>query len=214
MSNERAPDKLYYLRIPNGMGGSAERVRMVYALTGRPYVDVLCSFAEAQAAAAGKNPFKQFPFIETPSGQHIYQSLAIMHHVAHGTSVWPSDPEALTRALAVALGAYDFYMSFAGFSATDEIAKKKFEDRRAPQYLGALGEIYASRKFAAGDTPTFADCYAYGAISWVVRRNEVGKALFEKNQALVDFSERFTAIPAISDFMAKQRAAREVDPSV
>ena len=213
MSKSDAADKIFYLRIPNGMGGGAEKVRMTYALAGRPYVDVLLTLDEAQAAVAGKNPFKQFPFVETASGEFLYQSLAIMHHAAHGTSAWPSEPAALTKALAVALGGYDLYVSFT-FPASDLVAKKKFEEKRAPQYFGALGEIYASRPFAAGDTPTFADCIAYEAVAWVVRKNEVGKALFEKNQALVDFSERFTKVPAIHAFMERQKAARAVDPSL
>ena len=213
MSNTAAPDKIIYLKIPNGMGGGAERVRMTYALAGRPYVDTLYTLDEAQAVVAGKNPFKQFPFVETASGEILYQSLAIMHHAAQGTSAWPSEPAALTRALTVALAAYDLYQAFA-FPASDEVAKKKFEEKRAPQYLNDPGEIYASRKFAAGDTATFADCYAYEAIAWVVRKNAVGKAIFEKNQALVDFSKRFTELPAIAAFMEKQRAARAVDPSL
>jgi glutathione S-transferase len=208
------PDKLHYVRIPNGKGARAEMVRMTYVLAGRPYEDVLTSFADAAKAVGGKNPYKQFPFIETASGEIVYQTLAIMHHVAHGTSAWPSDPEALTRALMVAMGAYDLYQAFGGFTADDAVAKKKFEERRAPQYLGALGEIYAKTKFAAGDAPTFADCIAHEAVAWVVRRNDVCKALFEANKPLVDFVARFTALPAIHSFMERQAKARETDNTV
>ncbi len=208
------PDKIHYLRIPNGFGARAEMLRMVYVLAGRPWVDVFTTFAEARATVTGKNPFKQFPFVETASGQYLYQTIAIMHHAAHGTPAWPSDPDALTRALTVAMGGYDLYQAFAGFSSDDEAARKKFEDRRAPQYLGALGEIYAKTKFAAGDTPTFADCIAYEAMAWVVRRNEVCKVLVESNDALRAFRDRFTSIPAIRAFMDRQAAARVADPSV
>src|SRR5262249_46401844 len=128
-------DKIHYLRIPKAMGGRAESVRMTYVLAGKPYEDVLWPNAEARQAVAGKNPFKQFPFVETPSGAYIYESLAIMHHAAHGTSAWPSDPGRLTEALAVAMGGYDLYQAFAGFSANDVAAKKRFEERRAPQYM-------------------------------------------------------------------------------
>ncbi len=214
MATERDPDKLHYLRIPNALGARAEALRMTYVLAGRPYVDVFCTFAEAPATVTGKNPFKQFPFVETASGQVLYQTIAMMHHAAHGTSAWPSDPEALTRALTVAMGGYDLYQAFAGFSADDPAAKKKFEEKRAPQYLVGLGEIYAKTKFAAGDTPTFADCIAYEAIAWVVRRNDVCKALFESNKALVAFRDRFTSVPAIRAFMDRQAAARAADPSV
>jgi glutathione S-transferase len=214
MSSAGDPDKLHYLRIPNALGARAEAVRLVYVLAERPYVDVLSAFADAQATVAGKNPFKQFPFVETASGQVIYQSLAIMHHAANGTSAWPSDPATLTRALMVAMGGYDLYQAFAGFSADDLAAKKKFEEKRAPQLLGGLGEIYAKTKFAAGDTPTFADCIAHEAIAWVVRRNEVCRTFFEASPALVEFRDRFTQIPAIRAFMARQAAARSSDPSV
>src|SRR5690242_10681182 len=95
-----APDKIHYLRIPQGFGARAEAVRMVYVLAGKPYVDVHHTFAEAAPAVTGKNPFKQYPFVETASGEFLYQSLAIMHHAAHGTPAWPSDPAKLTRALA------------------------------------------------------------------------------------------------------------------
>ena len=90
---------------------------MAYALAGKPYVDVLCTFAEAAAAVAGRNPFKQFPFVETPSGEVIYQTLAIMHHVGRGTPVWPDDPPALTRALEVGIAAYGLYQFFGAFAA-------------------------------------------------------------------------------------------------
>src|SRR5262245_2162314 len=96
-------DKLHYIRIPKGQGGRAEMARLVYVLAGKPYVDVLHTFAEAAQAVAGKNPFKQFPFVETAGGAFIYQTLAIMHHAAHGTPAWPSDPAKFTEVLAVAI---------------------------------------------------------------------------------------------------------------
>jgi glutathione S-transferase len=212
--NQPGADKIHYIRIPKGLGARAEMVRMVYVLAGRPYVDVHWARGDATQAVTGKNPFRQFPFVETPDGKQIFQSLAIMHHAAHGTPAWPSDPERLTDALAVAIGAYDLYQAFAGFSADDLAAKKRFEERRAPQYMGGLGEIYAARPFAAGETPTFADCIAHEAVAWCVRRNDVSRALFEGNPALVGFIDRFRAIPAIRDFMARQAAARERDDSV
>jgi glutathione S-transferase len=212
--NHANVDKIHYLRIPKGMGGRAESVRMTYVLAGKPYEDVLAPSAEARQAVAGKNPFKQFPFVETPSGACIDQSLAIMHHAAHGTSAWPGDPGRLTEALAVAMGGYDLYQAFAGFAANDAAAKKRFEEKRAPQYMGGLGEIYAGRSFAAGDVPTFADAIAHEAIAWCVRRNDVSRQLFESTPALVAFTARFRSIPAIHDFMARQAAARERDDSV
>ena len=202
-------DKLHYLRIPNGMGARAEMVRMAYVLAKRPYVDVFHDFANAGQAVGGKNPYKQFPFVETDSGEIIYQTLAIMHHAGG----WPTG-QALTKALMVAMGAYDLYQAFAGFSADDAAAKKKFEERRVPQYMGALGEIYAKTNFAAGDTPCFADCIAHEAIAWTVRRNEVAKRTFEANKSLVDFVARFRGVPAIKEFMARQAAAREKDNAV
>lgn len=208
------PDKLYYLHIPNGLGGRAEMVRMTYVLAGRAYQDVFCSFADAAATVKGKNPFKQFPFVETASGEVRYQALAIMHHAAHGTPAWPAEPAALTRALAVGIGAYDLYQAFGGFSADDPVAKKKFEERRAPQYFAGLAEIYGETKFAAGDAPSFADCIAHQAIAWCVRRNDVCKALLEASPALLAFRDRFESIPAIRSFMERQATARATDPSV
>jgi len=196
------------------MGGRAEMVRMTYVLAGRPYVDAVSEYAQASSTVGGKNPFKQFPFVETGDGKTVYQALAIMHHAAHGTPAWPSEPAALTQALAVAIGAYDLYQAFGGFAADDLVAKKKFEERRAPKYLTGLGEIYAATTFAAGETPTFADCMAYEAIAWVVRRNDVCRTLVEANPALMAFRKRFTSIPAIQSFMARQAAARELDPMV
>ena len=207
-------DKLHYVRIPKGHGGRAEMVRLVYVLAQKPYVDVLCTFEEVPRSAAVKNPFKQFPVVETPSGAYVYQVLAIMHHVALGTPAWPSDPARLTDALSVAMGGYDLYQWFGGFSADDLVAKKKFEDKRAPQFLGGLGEIYATRPFAAGEVPTFADCIVEEAVAWVVRRNETCRRLFEANAALVAFHRRFDAIPEIRAFRARQAAAREKDESV
>lgn len=207
-------DKLFYIRIPDGHGARAEMVRMTYVLAGKPWEDVFTTVAEARSTVAGKNPYKQFPFIETPDGRHIYQAIAIMQHAAHGTSAWPSNPDELTRALMVAIGAYDLYQAFGGFTADDAAAKKKFEERRAPQYLGALEEIYAKTKFAAGDTPTFADCIAHESIAWVLRRNDVCKKIFSDSPALQAFMDRFRAIPAIEAFMKKQAAARAIDSSV
>jgi glutathione S-transferase len=207
-------DKLHYLRIPKGHGARAEMVRLVYVLAGKPYVDVFTTFAEAGKTVAGKNPFKQFPFVETSKGRHIYQALAIMHHVAHGTPAWPSDPDRLTDALAVAMGGYDLYQAFGGFSADDAAAKKKFEERRAPQYMGGLDEIYATRSFAAGNEPTFADCIVHEAVAWCLRRNDVCRRIFDEKAALTAIQARFEAIPAIRDFMARQAAARELDDSV
>ncbi len=208
------PDKLYYLHIPNGQGGRAEMLRMTYVLAGRAYEDVFCSFADAAATVKGKNPFKQFPFVETASGEVYYQTLAIMHRVAHGTPAWPADPTALTRALAVAMGGYDLYQAFGGFAADDAAAKKKFEQRRAPQYFEGLAEIYGERAFAAGDTPTFADCIVFEAVAWCVRRNEACKALLEASPALLAFRDRFASIPAIRAFMDRQAKARAVNPSL
>ncbi|HEX9294298.1 MAG TPA: glutathione S-transferase family protein [Polyangiaceae bacterium] len=212
--NQISADKIHYLRIPKGQGGRAEMVRMVYVLAGKPYVDALWSRAETAQAVGGKNPFKQFPFVETPSGRHVYQTLAIMHHAAHGTPAWPSDPTRLTDALAVAVGAYDLYQAFGAFAADDLVAKKRFEEKRAPQYIRGLGEIYATRSFAAGDVPTFADCIVHEAVAWCVRRNEASRTLFEANAALGAFFDRFRALPAIREFMARQAAAREKDDSV
>jgi len=212
--NQASVDKIHYLRIPKGQGARAEMVRLVYVLARKPYVDVLCTFEEAPRSAVVKNPFKQFPLIETPNGVYIYQALAIMHHVAHGTPAWPSDPDRLTDALAVAMGGYDLYQWFGGFPADDLVAKKKFEERRAPQLMGGLGEIYASRPFAAGDMPSFADCIAEEAMAWCVRRNEVCRRLFESNPALVAFHRRFDAIPEIRAFRDRQAVARQKDESV
>lgn len=207
-------DKLHYVRIPGGKGGRAEMVRMVYALAGRPYQDVLHDFTGARAAVEGKNPFKQFPFVETTDGRVLYQALAIMHHAAHGTPAWPSDPVALTRALSVAMGAYDLYQAFAGFRADDEAAKQKFEEKQAPKYFEALAEIYAGSAFACGNAPCFADCMVYEGVSWCVRRNERCAKLLENLAPLVAFRQRFEAFPAIAEFRARQAAAREQDDAV
>jgi len=204
-------DKLHYIRIPNAIGGRAEMVRMCYVLAAKPYTDVLHAIADAAAAVTGKNPFKQFPFVETPSGQTIYQTLAIMHHAAHGTPAWPSNPSQLTLALCAGMGGYDLYQAFGGFAADDLAAKKKFEEKRAPQLLTGLGQIYANTPFAAGDTPCFADCIVQQAVAWVVRRNDVCRSLFESNAALVAFQSRFEALPAIRAFMERQAAARAAD---
>ena len=204
-------DKLHYIRIPNAIGGRAEMVRMCYVLAAKPYTDVLHAIADAAAAVTGKNPFKQFPFVETPSGQTIYQTLAIMHHAAHGTPAWPSNPSQLTQALGAGMGGYDLYQAFGGFAADDLAAKKKFEDKRAPQLLNGLGQIYASTPFAAGDTPCFADCIVREAVAWVARRNDVCRSLLESNAALVAFQSRFEALPAIRAFMERQAAARAAD---
>jgi glutathione S-transferase len=208
---EPPADKIVYVKIPNGHGGRAEMVRMVYALAGKPYEDVFTTFEEARATVEGKNPFLQFPFVETPGGDVLYQTLAIMHHAAHGTSAWPSDPDQLTRALSVALGAYDLYQAFGAFPANDAAAKQKFEERRLPQFFRALDEIYASRDFAVGSTPTFADCIAREAVGWCVRSNDAAKALLPEKAGLVAFQKRFEAVPAIKAFLEKQAAARAQD---
>jgi glutathione S-transferase len=212
--NQVSADKIHYLRIPQALGGRAEMVRLVYVLSGRPYVDVFHARSEAAQAVTGNNPFKQFPFVETSSGARIYQTIAIMHHAAHGTSAWPSDPNRLTDALAVAMGGYDLYQAFGGFAADDAVAKKRFEERRAPQLFGALDEIYATRAFAAGDVPTFADAIVHESVAWCVRRNEVCRNLLETKAALGALLTRFTAVPAIRDFRARQTAARLNDDSV
>jgi hypothetical protein len=131
------PDKLHHLRIANSVGGRAEMTRMVYVLAVRPYVDVLHPLDQAREAVAGKNPYKQYPFVETASGQVVYQTMAIMHHAAHGTPAWPADPEKLTQALQVAMGGYDLYQWFGSFAADDLPAKKKFEENRAPHDIHA-----------------------------------------------------------------------------
>ncbi len=208
------PDELHYLRIPNALGGRAEMVRMCYVLAQRPYVDVLHAVKDAATAVSGKNPFKQFPFVVTASGATIFQTLAIMDHAAQGTSAWPSDPEKLTRALAVAMGGYDLYQAFGGFAATDEAAKKRFEERRAPQYMTGLGECYRDSAFAVGDTPTFADCIVREAVAWCVRRNEASKKIFEGNASLVAFQQRFDAVPSIRAFLDRQAEARKNDDAV
>lgn len=207
-------DTIHYVRIPKGFGGRAEMVRMAYVLAGKPYADSLSPFASAREVVTGKNPFKQFPFVVTPSGRAIYQSLAIMHHAGHGTSAWPSDPDGLTTALSVAVGAYDLYQAFGGFSADDEVAKKKFEERRAPQFFGGLAEIYAASDFAVGKTPTFADCISHQAVAWCVRRNDRCKALLAEHAPLDAFMKRFESIESIAAFMKRQAEARAVDDSV
>jgi glutathione S-transferase len=112
------------------------------------------------------------------------------------------------------MGAYDLYQAFGAFPADDQVAKEKFEKRRAPQYFGALNEIYQARPFAAGETPTFADCMAYEALGWCARRNEVCKDLLESMQGLRSFCTRFEALPAIADFLKRQALARQKDDSV
>lgn len=186
---------------------------MAYALADKPYADVLHSFADAASAVTGKNPFKQFPFVET-SGGVIYQTLAIMHHVGRGTPVWPDDAGALTRALEVGMAAYDLYQHFGGFPADDAAAKKKFEERRAPQFFAGLGEVYAQQPFAAGEAPSFADCMTHAAVLWCSRRNDVCRGLLQSTPALGEFMTRFEAVPAIHAFMARQAEARAKDNSV
>jgi glutathione S-transferase len=208
------PDKLHYVRIPKGIGGRAEMVRMVYVLAAKPYEDVFHTFQEAGQATAGRSPFRQFPFVETPSGDIIYQVIAIMHHAAHGTPAWPGDPAKLTTALSVAMGGYDLYQHFGGFAADDPAAKKKFEERRAPQFFTGLGDIYGTRKFAVGEVSTFADAIVHEAVAWCVRRNEACRALYDASPSLKAFSDRFESIPGIRDFMARQAAARQKDDSV
>lgn len=208
------PDKLHYVRISQGQGGRAEMTRMTYILADKPYVDVFWSFADARQAVLGKNPFKQFPFVETPDGKTLYQTLAIMHHVASGTPIWPSNPELLTQALAVGMAGYDLYQWFGGFSADDLVAKKKFEERRAPQFFVGFDEIYRTRAFSGGDVPTFADPLVHQAIVWCVRRNEVCKKLLDDSPSLKAFIERFESLPTIKAFMARQVAARQADDSV
>ncbi|HMI83579.1 MAG TPA: glutathione S-transferase family protein, partial [Polyangiaceae bacterium] len=165
-------------------------------------------------SGAKENPFKQLPVVETPSGTHIYQTLAIMHHAAHGSSAWPSDPHRLTEALAAAMGGYDLYQAFGAFRAEDLAAKKKFEEKQAPQFFNGLAQIYASRAFATGDIPSFADCMVEEALAWCVRRNDVSRRLFETNAALVAFHARFDAIPSVRAFRSRQAAAREKDDAV
>lgn len=210
-------DKLHYVKIPDGRGARAEGVRLVYVLAGRPWVDVLWSFQEIAgvvAERADKLPLRQVPFVETADGEIIFQTLAIMHHAAHGTPAWPSEPGQLTAALSVAMTGYDLYQFFGGFPADDAVAKEKFEKRRAPQFFRGLDAIYAGRAFAAGDTPTFADCYVYEAVAWCARRNPVCADLLAGCDALRGFMTRFAAIPAIAELMARQARARELDPSV
>jgi glutathione S-transferase len=207
-------DKLNYLRIPKGQGGRAEMLRMTYVLAGKPWTDVLHTFSDLPAAVRGKNPFRQMPFVETPDGEVIVQTLAIMHHAGHGTRAWPSEPRVLTRALSVGMGGYDLYQWFGGFPSDDLAAKKRFEGRRAPQFFSALAEIYQERAFAIGDTPTFADCIVHQAVSWCVRRNEVCRELLAANPALGEFLARFGAVPEIAAFMERQALAREADDSV
>lgn len=209
-----AVDKLHYVRIPGGHGARAEGVRLAYVIAGRPWTDVLYSFAEVRTAAAGKTPFNQMPFVETASGEIIYQSLAIMQHAGQGTRAWPSDPHKLTLALEVGLAGYDLYQWFGGFAADDLPAKKRFEERRAPQFFGGLGKIYGERAFAAGDEPSFADAYTYEATGWCARRNDVCRDLLAGNEALRAFRSRFEAIPEVGAFLERQRAARAVDDSV
>src|SRR5436190_453907 len=95
-------DKLVYIRIPEGHGARAEMVRMTYVLAGKSWEDVFTTFAEARTTVTGKNPYKQYPFVETGDGRIVYQTIAIMQHAASGTPAWPSKPEDLTRALMVA----------------------------------------------------------------------------------------------------------------
>jgi glutathione S-transferase len=209
-----APDRLHYVRIPDGRGGRAEQVRMAYALAGKPYVDVLCAFVEAPDVVIGKNPFRQFPFIVTADGAVVYQTLAIMHHVGRGTPVWPDDPTALTHALEVGVAGYDLYQWFGSFAAEDTAAKQKFELRRAPQFFRGLSEIYGQRAFAAGDDASFADCLVHEAIAWCVRRNDVCRELYRGSAALTAFMSRFESLPPIAELMARQAAARQADGSV
>lgn len=209
-----APDKLYYLRLPKAQGGRAESVRLTYVLAGRPYTDVFVERASFREAVNGRNPFRQYPFVETASGKILYQSLAIMHHAGVGTRAWPSEPERLTDALSIGLGAYDLYEAFADFMPDDLAARKKFEERRAPQYFGALDAIYRTRAFAAGDTPSFADAMAYEAVGWCVRRNDVCKGLYEGLSGLVAFRARFAEIPEVKAFIDCQARARQIDDAV
>ena len=206
-------DTLHYVRFPGSFGGRAEMVRYCFVLAGKPWQDALHAREEFMTAGQ-RNPYRQFPYLVTEGGEVLPQSMAIMAHAAHGTSAWPSDAASLTKALAVAQGAYDLYQAFGGFAADDLVAKKKFGERRAPQYFGALAAIYAERPFAAGETPSFADCIAREAIAWCVRKNDVCKGLLEQHASLGAFVARFDAIPAIAAFQAKQAAARATDDEI
>jgi len=93
-------------------------------------------------------------------------------------------------------------------------AFKAQQEKRAPQFFGALGEIYAARAFAAGDAPSFADTLAYEAIAWCARRNDASRHLLERSAPLQGFLARFAAVPEIDAFRKRQAAARQADDSI
>jgi len=143
-------DKIHYLRIPQGLGARAEMVRMAYVLAGKPYVDVFHARAEASQAVTGNNPFKQFPFVETPNGTRLYQT-----HRHHGTTRRTGRrpgrgiPIADRRARRGDGRPTISTRRSAGSQPTTR-SRKSGSKKGAPRsYFGALDEIYSKRLFAA-----------------------------------------------------------------
>lgn len=74
--------------------GNCYKVALLCALTQQPYrwerIDLLAGEART-AAFLAKNPNGKTPVIALDDGRYLWESNAILHYLAQGTALWPTD---------------------------------------------------------------------------------------------------------------------------
>ncbi|MEM7292759.1 MAG: glutathione S-transferase family protein [Pseudomonadota bacterium] len=86
----------------DSLSGNCYKVRLVLEHLGLSYtweeVGATTGITATEDFRA-KNPAGQVPLLELPDGSYLTQSNAIMHYLAHGSELLPTDPLELARVL-------------------------------------------------------------------------------------------------------------------
>jgi glutathione S-transferase len=83
--------------IDSKLSGNAWKVRLLLRHLGRSFERETLNLAEGRQAQPGfgaLNPFHRIPVLQLPDGSHLFESAAMLLHLAEGSDLLPADPAA------------------------------------------------------------------------------------------------------------------------
>lgn len=159
----------------NAVSGNCYKVRLLLAHLGREYERVsidLVGFDQRPKAVLEATPEGRLPALVLDDGRTLFESNAILHHLARGTRFLPADPVESTETLAWMffeqnlhepyIATRRYWVSLAGSSAP-RAGQLGYWRERGTQTLEAMDAHLATHDWFAAGRFTIADIalYAY-----------------------------------------------------
>jgi len=214
--------------------GGAEKVRLVFVVTGKEFEDKRISFDEWEPLKP-KTPYGQLPVLEITSDdgsvKTFAQSDAMMRWAARkfdsDGALYPSDPDAMlqveeviglandlqrawTPCLYIAMGRHTAYGHPAEWPEKDAVIKRMREDFLAaelPKFMGFFTrKLEATGAFFCGAHPTIADLQLLAQLRYFTKgtAEHVPADCLDKYTAVTNWMARMYAIPQIKKWYKLQ----------